>query len=272
MRTSVPEAMNNATSRKQQPRPVCYLLLGLILALTGLSGCQSTSQSSSSQESQQTGSGQSSSSQTPGTASGLPTASSPSQRKPSDESLETEPEDGQSDSGGLDTEAATQQTTEEQIDELDRELDESLAEFDGMILEQQASATTLGLPFDQQMDDADPEAESSGEEESLFEEGDLYEGLPGYGDIPDEERPSDSDHQGGQASGSGADTRGKTGEDAESASSTDAGTGSDAIPADISGGSDDDIVARQLREAAMKEKDPVLRDKLWDEYRKYKNQ
>ena len=43
------------------------------------------------------------------------------------------------------------------------------------------------------------------------------------------------------------------------------------IPADIPNGSDDDVVARQLREAAMKETDPVLRDKLWDEYRKYKN-
>ena len=32
---------------------------------------------------------------------------------------------------------------------------------------------------------------------------------------------------------------------------------------------DDDVVARQIREAAMKEKDPELREKLWDEYRKY---
>jgi len=42
------------------------------------------------------------------------------------------------------------------------------------------------------------------------------------------------------------------------------------IPADIPDGSDDDVVARQLREAAMKEPDPKLREKLWDEYRKYK--
>ena len=42
------------------------------------------------------------------------------------------------------------------------------------------------------------------------------------------------------------------------------------IPADISDGTDDDIVARQLREAAMQEKDPALQAKLWDEYRKYK--
>ncbi len=33
---------------------------------------------------------------------------------------------------------------------------------------------------------------------------------------------------------------------------------------------DDDIVARQLREAAEKERDPELRKRLWEEYRKYK--
>lgn len=33
---------------------------------------------------------------------------------------------------------------------------------------------------------------------------------------------------------------------------------------------DDDIIARQLREAALTEDDPVLRERLWDEYRKYK--
>jgi hypothetical protein len=43
-----------------------------------------------------------------------------------------------------------------------------------------------------------------------------------------------------------------------------------APPADIPDGTDDDVVARQLREAAMREPDPELREKLWDEYRKYK--
>ncbi|HJS74384.1 MAG TPA: hypothetical protein VJ921_08865, partial [Vicinamibacteria bacterium] len=42
------------------------------------------------------------------------------------------------------------------------------------------------------------------------------------------------------------------------------------IPPDVGNGEDDDIVARQLREAAMKEEDPELREKLWDEYRAYK--
>jgi hypothetical protein len=48
------------------------------------------------------------------------------------------------------------------------------------------------------------------------------------------------------------------------------GAGPTGVPADIPDGRDDDIVARQLREAAMKETDPELRERLWDEYRKYK--
>jgi len=48
--------------------------------------------------------------------------------------------------------------------------------------------------------------------------------------------------------------------------------GQTAPPADIPDGNDDDVVARQIREAAMRETDPELREKLWDEYRKYKNQ
>jgi hypothetical protein len=47
-------------------------------------------------------------------------------------------------------------------------------------------------------------------------------------------------------------------------------TGSDRVPNDVGDGSDDDIVARQLREAAMTEEDPELREKLWEEYRRYK--
>jgi hypothetical protein len=47
-------------------------------------------------------------------------------------------------------------------------------------------------------------------------------------------------------------------------------TGDERVPRDVGDGSDDDIVARQLREAAMKEEDPELREKLWDEYRAYK--
>ena len=44
----------------------------------------------------------------------------------------------------------------------------------------------------------------------------------------------------------------------------DTGAGRSSIDAD------DDIVARQLREAAEQETDPVLQEKLWQEYKKYK--
>ena len=39
---------------------------------------------------------------------------------------------------------------------------------------------------------------------------------------------------------------------------------------DLPDAKDDDIIARQLREAAMAEQDPELREKLWEEYRRYK--
>ncbi len=42
------------------------------------------------------------------------------------------------------------------------------------------------------------------------------------------------------------------------------------IPDDIPSGENDDIVARQIREAAINEPDPQLREKLWDEYRRYR--
>ena len=44
------------------------------------------------------------------------------------------------------------------------------------------------------------------------------------------------------------------------------------IPDDIDDGQGDDIVLRQIRDAAIKERDPILREKLWDEYRRIKGQ
>ena len=44
---------------------------------------------------------------------------------------------------------------------------------------------------------------------------------------------------------------------------------SERTPDDIPILVDDDIIARQLREAALAEDDPALRDRLWEEYRKY---
>jgi len=44
----------------------------------------------------------------------------------------------------------------------------------------------------------------------------------------------------------------------------------ESVPDNRNLGDDDDVVARQLREAAEAETDPVLKEKLWAEYKKYK--
>ncbi len=72
-----------------------------------------------------------------------------------------------------------------------------------------------------------------------------------------------SDSQGGTDTGAG-----QPGGDSQGSSS---GGNQSSAPADIPDGSDDDIIARQLREAAEKETDPELKKKLWEEYRRYKN-
>ena len=43
------------------------------------------------------------------------------------------------------------------------------------------------------------------------------------------------------------------------------------IPEGLPDPQGDDIVAKQLREAAIAEKDPVLKEKLWEEYRRYRD-
>jgi len=80
------------------------------------------------------------------------------------------------------------------------------------------------------------------------------------------------------AEASGGDGEGQVGEDSGGSPTYGAGSGpgssqrqgNNGAPPDTPDGNDDDVVARQLREAAEKETDPVLKKKLWEEYRKYK--
>jgi hypothetical protein len=46
--------------------------------------------------------------------------------------------------------------------------------------------------------------------------------------------------------------------------------GNGASAREIPDGSDDDVVARRLRQAAQQETDPELKEKLWQEYIDYK--
>lgn len=159
-------------------------------------------------------------------------------------------------------------TADEHVEALDRELEASYGEHDAMLRDQQAGARAEAGEIAAQRTgggSADPEEEA-------FEQGGLYEGLPGFGAPPPEA------DQG--AGGDGATTAAESADEGTTASAADAAgaraaqgqPGGATVPADIPDGRDDDIVARQLREAAQMEKDPKLREKLWDEYRKYKNQ
>jgi hypothetical protein len=80
---------------------------------------------------------------------------------------------------------------------------------------------------------------------------------------------SQSQGQGQQSAGGGP-IGGPTGRSGAPSGNAEGQAGTSEVPSDVGDGRDDDIVARQLREAAMNEKDPVLREKLWEEYRTYK--
>ncbi len=140
---------------------------------------------------------------------------------------------------------------------LDGRLEAGYAVFDGMILgereraQREADAAGAGV-----MGTRTGEGGEGGEGES-------GEGTGGEGGAADSPIIVASNSSG---AGAGVMTAGsgREGEyDAENAAAT------YPVPEDIPGGDDDDVVARQLREAAMREPDPELREKLWDEYRKY---
>lgn len=150
-------------------------------------------------------------------------------------------------------------SSEEQVAVLDGELDSSIAVFDGMILDERGVIRGV--------EDANPEQlpGGGGVDEPLFEEGDLTEESGQEAAVP----PAPS---GGTVAGEGDSQQGsQTRSGSSSGPVVETARADGGVPPDLIDGSDDDIVARQIREAAMKETDPVLKEKLWEEYRKYKN-
>ena len=160
---------------------------------------------------------------------------------------------------------AAEQSREEHIAGLDAELAAGLADFDELLLREQErvkaaasrSATGGGIGAD-------------------------GGGKAGSGHGADGERPPGSARQAGEtvaADGSATvSAQPSTGGSADRGASPGAGggpvrspsRGATRQPPGIPDGSDDDVVARQLREAAEKENDPELQKRLWEEYRKYK--
>jgi hypothetical protein len=140
-------------------------------------------------------------------------------------------------------------TTAEEMTDLDQLLAESLGAFDEMLLKEQERVASR-----------QPRQRESG--------GSGAAGSVGAGG---EGRDEKSGNMGAQNSGQRGAGRQHQG---QSATSTSTGNARQTGNVNRSGkntlNTDDDIVARQLREAAEKETDPELKERLWAEYRKYK--
>ncbi len=135
--------------------------------------------------------------------------------------------------------------------ELDKELDASIAIFEGTILD--ARNAVLGSTPPPTSAENIPGVVVLGgkgleQGSSIFEENSDDRLEPGIPDVIQQGRMP----EGGELAKSG--TEGIT----------------PPVPDDIPSPQGDDIVAQQLREAAVAETDPNLRKKLWDEYKKYK--
>lgn len=162
-------------------------------------------------------------------------------------------------------------TPGEETAQLDRELDQSLRDFDEMLTrEKQAQQArreaATGVPSGggsggYGSSGGGSQGGSAGEGASGAESGDQA------GSTASSEQTGDPGYSGGGAV-AGPDGRGRPAEG--EGDDQEASSGDRDVPSDVGDGSDDDIVARQIREAAVKEEDPELREKLWDEYRAYK--
>jgi hypothetical protein len=141
-------------------------------------------------------------------------------------------------------------TPAEQVAVLDAQLEQGTGEFDSMILEEQANQRQTAR---ERGPTSAPETEQAS---GSAGGGTGYGGSQPYGE--------------GTADAGGYSTGGGMGGASGGGGSMPKNTAKYPPPADIPDGDDDDVVARQLREAAMREPDPAVREKLWDEYRKYK--
>lgn len=158
------------------------------------------------------------------------------------------------------------ETSEERKEGLDRKLDSSLSEFDGLILKEQeileqrreASAAAGGGGGAGKAEVGTESGGAEGDEEGAEGGDEAKESTEARSTGGSEDDPAGEEV--GREDGAPVDN----GEEESGEISN------GRVPPDVGDGSDDDIVARQLREAAMKEEDPQLREKLWDEYRAYK--
>ncbi len=137
------------------------------------------------------------------------------------------------------------ESADERAARLGRELDESIGGFDDVLGDEQREIAAAGRVMEGFDIEGGEDGNSSG---ALIDLGSQSAGSGSGGGMV-----------GGGGSAPGSPLAGMTDQEIE-----------ELTPEDVPTMVDDDIIARQLREAALVEKDPNLRDRLWDEYRKYK--
>jgi len=165
-----------------------------------------------------------------------------------------------------------EEQTRDQVAELDRQLSASLTEFDGMLLKEMEDIETES---EAKMRDLAQEAAEAAKR--LKEKGvDLGtdasksdDSESTQGEETRQGKAGDTDESGQEK---GAESQQGEGDDTVAAADSAKGEGSGPKrdPGSRYSKEDDDIVARQLREAAEKETDPELKEKLWKEYEDYK--
>lgn len=137
-------------------------------------------------------------------------------------------------------------------------MDDSLGKFDEMI---RTEREQIARERDEQGGGASGDGAGDGAADGTGSGDDESSGNTGDAE-PGEKKPGEKEGK----------NSGNMKSDKEAGGGTGASTGQGQGPAakDIPDGSDDDIIARQIREAAEKETDPELKEKLWKEYIEYK--
>ncbi len=157
---------------------------------------------------------------------------------------------------------------------LDGALGRGYEEFDGLIIAERARArqqsNEVGSDpggLNEESSEGTGGGQGQGQGQGQDRQGGGRPAMPGDGQDGGDGQVIARGGQDGQpqAGGSGASTGGLQGGPAGEQSDEDTYP----VPEDIPEGRDDDVVARQIREAAMNESDPELREALWDEYRRY---
>lgn len=151
------------------------------------------------------------------------------------------------------------QTSGEKVARLEEEFTAALGEFDEMLLQEQEK---VAAHIPRQREDGGggqggQPGQSGGPETTTGSTSGELEQAPGGTDIESDSRQT-----------GGGPEQGATNEGAGQGSAESSRVPPSQGSRELS--EDDDVVARQLREAAEQETDPEVKEKLWEEYRKYK--